>query len=153
MGKIEGFRAYSFRFSYLSFEMRGFILVFAFLSWIYCRGQFQAIKGIWRQPERCLTLQLEQHGQYGFGKVVEIGKQQHSGGLKFDVPIQPGHFALTEMRFVRPGIWSGLWNSGKEQLQEKRILLKSISPDCWQLYFKYGPLWLKIKDGKFVPEK
>ncbi|MBM3170364.1 MAG: hypothetical protein FJZ75_01995 [Bacteroidetes bacterium] len=133
--------------------MKRIILMLAFFCWLNGIGQFQPLKGIWRQPELGLTLQLEQHGQYAFGKVVEIGKLKREGALKFDDLIRPGHFALTELRFIRPGIWLGLWNSGDKRTADKRILLKSISPDSWQLYCKRGPLWMKIKDGKFVPEK
>lgn len=154
MGKISWSKASSIRFYILQAQMRPIVVLMSFFLWIHGFGQIpQSLKGIWRQPERGLTLQLEQHGQYVFGKVIGIGRQKQLGALTFDSGVKPGHFALTELRFIRPGIWLGRWNSGGNQGEGKRILLKSLSPDCWQLYFKGGPCWFKIKEGKFVPEK
>lgn len=133
--------------------MRTVFFVFALFFWLYGRSQSQPLRGIWKQPSRGLTLQLEQHGPYVYGKVIGTGKQQAVGILKFDFPVKPGHFALTELSFIRPGIWIGRWNSGKSKSKGNQVMLKSQTPDCWQLYCKRGPVWVKIKNGDFVPER
>jgi hypothetical protein len=128
-----------------------------FWAFIYCLGLLGqtypfSLKGIWRQSDLGISIQIEQHGLYAYGKIITIGKQRKLGALKLESEIKPGHFVLTELKFLRPGIWSGKWN-GSMQSEGKRVLLKSLSPDKWQVHVKGGPVWFKIKNGEFVSDR
>jgi hypothetical protein len=154
VGKIVEISASSIRFYILRFEMKRFICFFSCACCLGLIGQTypHALKGIWRQNDLGISIQIEQHGLYAYGKIISIGKQRKGGGLNLEAEVRPGHFILTELKFLKPGIWTGKWN-GSVRPEGKRILLKSLSPDKWQVRMKGGPLWFKVKNGEFVPER
>lgn len=112
-----------------------------------------ALKGIWRQPELGIVLQMEEHGAYMYGKVVGHTKFSGRSALSLSSDVRPGHFVLQELRPIQLGLWQGIWNNGPKGRGVRSIRLRSLSPDAWQLYIQRGPFWFKLKLGRFVPEK
>lgn len=112
-----------------------------------------ALKGVWRQPELGIVLQMEQHGIYLYGKVLTQTKVSGRSPLSLSSDLGPGHFALQELKPIRLGLWQGYWNKGPQVSGARPIRLRSLSPDTWQLYVQRGPFWFKLNTGRFIPEK